>query len=1304
MAAETFRIEIPITVKDNTDPGVSSATRKMNGFDKQNEKTQKRLNEMNRTRYQVVLEALDKASSIINKVGTTVKGIAGKAWKITMSVIDKATAPIRGIFNLLKNPILQAGAVLGITVGLKDTIDTYGTFEATMSKVNAVSGATADQMERLTAKAKEMGATTKFTASEAGEAFTYMAMAGWDAEQMLDGISGIMSLSAADGLDLATTSDIVTDALTAFGLQAKDSGHFADVLAKASSSANTNVSMLGESFKYVAPLAGAMHYSVEDVSLALGLMANASVKGSMAGTSLKTALSNMTAPTDSMAAVMDKYGISLMKSNGEMKSLKEVLDTVRTKMGKLNETEKAAAASTLFGKEAMSGMLAIINASEEDYNKLAESIANADGAAQKMSETMLDNMQGSFTLLQSAVDGVKIRLGERLAPYLRQFANWLTGKMPKVEEAVDGVMDFVDEKIAWLKETINEFTSGEEWENADIWQKIKIAWDKIVAEPFSEWWSSTGRAWFAGKASSIGQAIGSGITTGLLALLGIDVSDALQDGTTVGGAFIDGFKQGFDTEKITEALKEWADNNKEIVIGIGAVVGFNLITGIAGKIGNLTSLFGNKGSGNTGGGSTAAMTVTSTTTTVNGTVVNVYGGSVNNMSKGVNTGGGSGIGTAIKNLLPSIGGAAIGGKLLSSGAGQLLLGGGSSVPLLTAGEAAGGATAAVSGITSAGSWLSSFLELGSTSSVIAADGTLVAVQGGVGGTLGSIGSALGSTATTAAGTAAAGVSGVGGIIGGILGLGSAAIDLFEGFGKSDAGDDKGAKDEFVTAGTKAGMVGAGAGIGAAIGSVVPGLGTAIGALVGAGVGGIGALFGGDAAGKAISDGTDEGGWLSNAWEAVCDFFTDTLPEVWGNFWDAISGFFTETVPEWWGNLTDAVSTFFTETIPEKWSEFWEAIGSFFTEDVPYAIGYACGKVEVFFTETIPGFFGDLWDGISSFFTDTLPTWASGIWNDHIVPFFTETVPNFFSGIWDAITTFFTDTLPTWASDVWNNGIVPFFTEDIPAFFTGLWNSIVTFFTDTLPTWVSNVWNNNIVPFFTESIPNFFTGLWNGVVTFFTETLPNWISNIWNNNIVPFFTQTIPGFFTSLWNGVTSFVTETIPNWISSIGSTISGWFSSIGDWFGQIWNGIKSSFGAGYSDATGKHAWGGIMTSPHVGMVAEDGPEAIIPLSPSKGDRGLDLWMKAGQLLGVKPYADGGIVGDADVPTASYTPSEGGGNHFEINVEVNPEFVIEGENMDEETIVAIIKARIKEMVDDIGDELAERLARIFANMPVKGGA
>lgn len=243
-----------------------------------------------------------------------------------------------------------------------------------MSKVSAISGASGKDLQSLTDKAKEMGAKTKFSASESAEALQYMAMAGWDTTSMLNGIDGIMSLAAADGLDLATTSDIVTDAITAFGLKASDSTHFADVLAKASSSANTNVSMLGESFKYVAPLAGAMHYSVEDVSVALGLMANASVKGSMAGTSLKTALSNLASPTDAMAEVMKKYKISMTDANGETLPLIDVIKELREKFGGLSETEQTAAASTLFGKEAMSGMLAIVNASDKDFNTLVKTL------------------------------------------------------------------------------------------------------------------------------------------------------------------------------------------------------------------------------------------------------------------------------------------------------------------------------------------------------------------------------------------------------------------------------------------------------------------------------------------------------------------------------------------------------------------------------------------------------------------------------------------------------------------------------------------------------------------------------------------------------------------------------------------------------------------------------------------------------------------------------------------------------------------------------------------------------------------
>lgn len=315
-----------------------------------------------------------------------------------------------------------AGVSTAIAAGATASVNVGSSFESAMSKVSAISGATGDDLTSLTDKAKEMGAKTKFSASESAEALQYMSMAGWDTKSMLDGIDGIMSLAAADGLDLATTSDIVTDALTAFGLQASDSTHFADVLAKASSSANTNVSMLGESFKYVAPLAGTMGYSVEDVSLALGLMANASIKGSQAGTSLKTALANLSAPTEQMAMVMDKYKISLTDSKGEALPLVDVLKQLRDKFGDLSETEQTAAASTLFGKEAMSGMLAIINASDSDFKNLTENINNADGAAQSMADTMQNNLQGQITILKSSLEGLGIEIYDSMSEPLTEAA------------------------------------------------------------------------------------------------------------------------------------------------------------------------------------------------------------------------------------------------------------------------------------------------------------------------------------------------------------------------------------------------------------------------------------------------------------------------------------------------------------------------------------------------------------------------------------------------------------------------------------------------------------------------------------------------------------------------------------------------------------------------------------------------------------------------------------------------------------------------------------------------------------------
>lgn len=368
------------------------------------------------------LSGLQSAQSQAN---TASKNIATTIGNNLQSAGKSMTSAGSTLTKTVTTPVLGLG-----TAAVKVTSD----FESAMSKVSAISGATGGDLDALNKKAQEMGAKTKFSATESAEAFTYMAMAGWKTEDMLSGIDGIMSLAAADGLDLATTSDIVTDALTAFGLSASDSGHFADVLAKASSNANTNVSMLGESFKYAAPVAGALGYSAEDTAIALGLMANAGIKGSQGGTALRGSLTRLIKPTDEAAVLMEQYGLSMTNADGSMKSLGEVMNMLRDKLGGLTEAEQAQVAAQIFGQEAMSGMLAIINASDSDYAKLTDAIYDADGAAQQMADTMLDNLSGQLTLLKSALEGLAIQFGEILMPYIKQFVTWLQNLTQKLQE------------------------------------------------------------------------------------------------------------------------------------------------------------------------------------------------------------------------------------------------------------------------------------------------------------------------------------------------------------------------------------------------------------------------------------------------------------------------------------------------------------------------------------------------------------------------------------------------------------------------------------------------------------------------------------------------------------------------------------------------------------------------------------------------------------------------------------------------------------------------------------------------------
>lgn len=336
---------------------------------------------------------------------------AKKSWEesnqSTVASTESATSKMAGLMK-------KSAAVIGVAsvAAAKKTIDVGKSFEAGMSEVQAISGASGKDLEKLSAKAKQMGATTKFSATESATALKYMAMAGWKTNQMVSGLSGVMNLAAASGEDLGTVSDIVTDSMTAFGLKAKDSGHFADVLAKASSSSNTNVAMMGETFKYVAPLAGSMKYSIEDTATAVGLMANAGIKGSQAGTELRSILTRLVKPPKDAAAALSALGISTTKADGSMKPLRETMAELREKFSGLTESQKASYASSIAGQEAMSGLLAIVNASDSDFNKLQKAIDNSSGAAKKQADVMNNNLQGALYDLGSAAEAVGIGIYE----------------------------------------------------------------------------------------------------------------------------------------------------------------------------------------------------------------------------------------------------------------------------------------------------------------------------------------------------------------------------------------------------------------------------------------------------------------------------------------------------------------------------------------------------------------------------------------------------------------------------------------------------------------------------------------------------------------------------------------------------------------------------------------------------------------------------------------------------------------------------------------------------------------------------
>lgn len=351
--------------------------------------------------------------------------------------------------TIKKGATMSAAAIAAVTTA---SMAVGANFEEQMSAVQAVSMASDGDMLRLNEMAKELGANTKFSATEVGQGFEYMAMAGWKTEDMLNGIGGVLNLAAASGEDMGEVSDIVTDAMTAFGLGADQAGRFADILAMASSNANTNVSMMGETFKYVAPVAGTLGYGIEDTAVAIGLMANSGIKASQAGTALRSMFSRLSTQPKEVQKAMDALKLSLTDQDGNMKSFMELMQDMRAGFAGMSELDQADIAAKLGGQEAMSGILAMVNASSEDFDKLTTAINSSTGAAEKMAGIRLDNLKGDMTILRSAAEGFGIELFENLngpAREIVQFGTEFIGDMTKeisskVPTARRKILDFAD--------------------------------------------------------------------------------------------------------------------------------------------------------------------------------------------------------------------------------------------------------------------------------------------------------------------------------------------------------------------------------------------------------------------------------------------------------------------------------------------------------------------------------------------------------------------------------------------------------------------------------------------------------------------------------------------------------------------------------------------------------------------------------------------------------------------------------------------------------------------------------------------
>lgn len=536
----------------------NSASAGADRFTQRVERTNQTLRGMFKEKFKLIMEALDKASPILKNIWNSTKNLVSRTWSVAVRMKDFITAPFRKLYNWISSPITIALSVAGVGLSASDLVTTYNDFETGMSAVKSLSGATNEEFIQLKQTAKDLGATTAFSASEASEGMQYLAMAGWDTNEIIAAMPGLLDLAAAGATDLGTAADIVSDVMTAMGMEANEASRAADVFAKAATSSNTTVEMLGETMKYAAPIAHTFGMSLEEVSALAGMMANAGIKGSQAGTALRASLLRMSKPTTDMQKTMTKLGISFTDANGNMKKTGDIVRMLEKSFTGLSESQRLEAAQTLFGTEAASAWLGILDQGADTYESFAEQLNNAKGAADEMAKTRLDNLAGDLEEMGGALETAKLEIMDKLNPYLREGVQWLTTKIPAIQEKIEQLIDSGISKAKQLKEFLSGVFNGADFQNADGFvDKFFVAWDKIIAEPFNDWWNGGGQEIMLGAISKFGKSAGellNGIVTGVFAALkgeeidfeGMNITGIAKAGAQMAKEFVSAFMSGLD--------------------------------------------------------------------------------------------------------------------------------------------------------------------------------------------------------------------------------------------------------------------------------------------------------------------------------------------------------------------------------------------------------------------------------------------------------------------------------------------------------------------------------------------------------------------------------------------------------------------------------------------------------------------------------------------------------------------------------------------------------------------------------------